>query len=237
MTRPPLWYLQKLAVFADLPELLKQRLGHELQCERYAKAARAMIVDRGETVFVVAQGAAKLGRFGLFGRRIIETIVSANDLFGSISGGGKEQSLILEPIEELHLIRIPSTSFSELVRDHPEFAFRVIQTLEDRQRELHRKLEGLLYKDLTTRVIETINWLAREHGDRCKHGWAMDIRVTQQDLADLCGATRQAVSAVLGKLERRLILSRKGRIICILSMKRLANMIQPESDTIPDAMK
>ncbi len=116
------------------------------------------------------------------------------------------------------------------MKSNPQFAIKVIQTLEDRQRELRRNVENLLFKSITTRVAQSLHWLAREHGDRCEHGWAMDIRINQQDLADLCGASRQAVSGVLGKLERRFVIRRTGRVICILSMKRLAKYGQSDVD-------
>lgn len=186
--------------------------------------AKVLIDDRGETTYLIACGAAKLVRTGFLGRRVVETILSEGDLFGSVSGMGAPSSFVLESVADLNLILIPSEIITELVREHPEFAVVVIQTLEDQQRTLRRNVESLLFKDLTTRVIEAILWLAREHGDRCEHGWAMDVRISQQDLADLCGATRQAVSAILGKLERRFVVRRTGRVICILSMKRLAKM-------------
>ncbi len=223
----PIWYLQKSPVFSVLPEGKLDELGAPISMVDHPARARVLIDDRGESTYYVAGGAAKLVRSGLFGRRIVETILSEGDLFGSVSGMGTANSFVLEAVANLKLCIIPSELITRLVRAHPEFAVVIIQALEDRQRELRRSVESLLFKDLTTRVVEAILWLAREHGDRCEHGWAMDIRISQQDLADLCGATRQSVSSVLGKLERRLLLRRKGHVICIISMTRLAKLRPP----------
>lgn len=229
MRFPPIWYLQKSPVFSALPEEALRKLCAPLAMADHPNRSKVLINDAGESTFYIARGAAKLVRRGIFGRRIVETVLCEGDLFGSISGMGVSGSFVLEAVADLKLCAIPSEDITRLVRQHPEFAVVIIQSLEDRQRVLRRNVESLLYKDLTTRVVEAILWLAREHGDRCEHGWAMDVRINQQDLADLCGATRQSVSSVLGKLERRLLLRRKGHVICILSMTRLAKLRpQPE---------
>ncbi len=232
MKRSSLWYLQNSPIFSSLPHKVIERVSPDVTQSVHAPRKQALVPDVGDRVYFVVAGAAKLGRRGLLGRRIVETIVQRGDLFGSLSGSGQGRSFIVEPIEELTLLAVPSNVVERCVRDHPECAMSIIQTLEDQHRRLQRSVESLLFKDLTTRLVETILWLAREHGDRCEHGWAVDVRVNQQDLADLCGATRQAISGVLGKLERRFLLKRTGRVICILSMNRLTrlanNLVDPD---------
>jgi CRP/FNR family transcriptional regulator, cyclic AMP receptor protein len=229
MKRSSLWYLQNTTVFSTLPPEESQRLDANTRVTHYAPRQQTVIPNRGDVVFFVVSGSAKLGRRGLLGRRIVETIVHTGDLFGSLSGAAKNLPYYLEPIDALTLLAVPNRVVEECVRHHPECALSIIQMLEDQQRKLLRSVESLMFKDLTTRVVETILWLAREHGDRCEHGWAMDIRLTQQDLADLCGASRQAVSGVLRKLELRFLVRRTGRVLCILSMSRLAKYAKPSA--------
>jgi CRP-like cAMP-binding protein len=223
------WYLQRLNLFASVGRDQLQSLT-DITLVSYAKGERMSFDDRPPTVFVVAEGSAKLCRIGLLGRRVVETILSEGDLFGSIAAAKAGPAGVLIFAEKTVLIGIRSAQFEKLIRSSPDFAFRVVQLMDDRQRTLRRNVESLLMKDVTTRVIEALVSLAREHGDPCPHGWAVDIRVTQQDLADLVGATRQAVSSVLGKLERRLLLSRKKRFICILSLKRLTRLAESMGD-------
>jgi CRP-like cAMP-binding protein len=97
----------------------------------------------------------------------------------------------------------------------------VVQELENRQRKLVRRIEALVFKDVHTRVAETLLDLARKHQEPCSHGFAVDVRITQQDIAELVGASRQMVSRVLGDFERRLYVQRMGRVLCILHAERL----------------
>ncbi len=225
MRHDKLWYLHRLELFAAIPaERLLQLTGTAAQTT-YAARAKIPLADEGVRTFVVASGSVKLSRVGFFGRQMTEAILERGDVFGTLLGTGKSRAMLVECLEETTILDFDSAVFSNLVREEPNFAFTVLQLLEDRQRRLERRIESLIDKDLLTRVVETLLWLAREHGHPCEHGWAMDLRITQQDLADLVGGTRQAVNAALGRLERRLLLSRKGRVICLLSMNRLQKMI------------
>lgn len=224
MRKPGFWYLQQVDLFATIPPDQLQAI--EPTVRLIERPARSRIeLDEAGRVYVIAVGGGKLTRPGLLGRKVVETILMPGDVFGALTTGNRPTRAALETIDKTTLISVPSASFESLIKAHPEFALCVVQLLEDRQRRLQRTVESLLFKDLLTRVVETILWLAREHAEKCQHGWAVDLRITQQDLADLVGATRQAVSGVLGKLERRLLLRRKGRVICIMSMSRLRAMV------------
>ena len=96
--------------------------------------------------------------------------------------------------------------------------------MEGRQRQLVRRIEGLVFKDVQCRVAEMLLELIREQGDHCQHGFAVDVRINQQDLAELVGASRQMVNRVLGDLSRRLYLHRMGRVICVLHRERLERL-------------
>jgi CRP-like cAMP-binding protein len=229
MARPPFWYLERLDLFERVPRPELAALRDGALVREFPRRARVTLDDPGESVYLIAEGAAKLCHTGFLGRRIIEAILQPGDVFGRITLEGRAQSpCILETIDETRVLFVPRSTFTALMRSCPEFSYEVVQRLEERERRLERRVESLVFKDVRTRVIETILYLARNHGDRCVHGWAVDVRVTQQDIADLVGASRQIVSRVLRELELKFYVRRKGRVICILSMKRLARLAGEE---------
>jgi CRP/FNR family transcriptional regulator, cyclic AMP receptor protein len=65
------------------------------------------------------------------------------------------------------------------------------------------------------RVIETLVELAVNFGARCPHGFSLEIRLTQQDIADLVGASRPVVSTILGGLRKRGLLDYTRDMICV----------------------
>lgn len=172
-----------------------------------------------DAVYGVAHGALKLYRNRLIGKEFLVRLVEAGDVFGRISATSDE--FVIQAISATRVLRIPRASFVGLLQRRPELALEVVQLVEEQNRHLVRRLEALAFKDVHTRVAETLLELAAEHGQVCGHGFAVDIRLNQQDLADLVGASRQMVNRVLGDLSRRLLIQKMGRVICILHLERL----------------
>jgi CRP/FNR family transcriptional regulator, cyclic AMP receptor protein len=65
------------------------------------------------------------------------------------------------------------------------------------------------------RVVETLVELAGSFGARCPHGFSLEIRLTQQDIADLVGASRPVVSSILSGLRKRGLLDYTRDMICV----------------------
>jgi CRP/FNR family transcriptional regulator/CRP/FNR family cyclic AMP-dependent transcriptional regulator len=78
----------------------------------------------------------------------------------------------------------------------------VIQELEARSRRLERRLESLVFKSVEARTVEALLELSGEVGESCSHGMAIDVRLSQQDLADLIGASRESVNRIVGDLQK-----------------------------------
>jgi CRP/FNR family cyclic AMP-dependent transcriptional regulator len=49
-----------------------------------------------------------------------------------------------------------------------------------------------VFKDVRARVAETLLELVRDHAEPCAHGFAIDVRINQEDLAELVGASRRS---------------------------------------------
>jgi CRP-like cAMP-binding protein len=64
------------------------------------------------------------------------------------------------------------------------------------------------------RLAETLLELGDDYGQPCAHGLALELVITQQDLADLIGATRQVVNATLKQFQRRRLIDPHRNFIC-----------------------
>jgi len=186
------------------------------------------VVCDDDGVRVVAAGGIKLARVSTLGRRLIVGLLGPGDVFGRVSADNVDDSYVLEAVEASEVVVIGRPAFEALL-ERKQFAFRVVQLLEERERQLERRVESLVFKDVRTRLIETLLALAVEHGQPCEHGMAVDVRMTQQDLADLIGASRQMVNRILGDLARSLHVRRMGKVLCILNKERLERLVDPLS--------
>ena len=221
------WALERLGLLSSVAEDEILALEREIAVETYAKRHTRLQNDSGEHVFIVLSGGVKLCRVGMLGQRLVEALLAPGDVFGRVSTGRSDSvTYEIETLEQSRIATLSRSSFEALLRRHPELAFVVLQNLEDRQRKLVRRIEGLVFKDVRARVAETLLELVREQGDHCRHGFAVDIRITQQDLAELVGASRQMVNRVLGELSRELYVHRTGRVICVLHRERLQRLAE-----------
>src|SRR5690606_4726792 len=87
-------------------------------------------------------------------------------------------------------------------------------------RAMRNRVLGLTFKEVPARLADTLLVLADSHGERCPHGGEYDLRgITQQDLADLVGASRSFVSTLINEMKRDGLLGNVGRILCIRDVR------------------
>ena len=87
--------------------------------------------------------------------------------------------------------------------------------MSNRQQQIERKLRTILTQPVDQRVIATLLDLAQLFGTRCKHGYSLEIFLTQQELADLVGASRSVVSTIMNEFRNRGLLDYTREQICI----------------------
>ena len=204
----------------------------DAEVRRLARRRPHLLDEADDRVWIVLEGGVKLCRVGLAGKRLVEAILEPGDVFGRISAGAERASYEVEALEASRIAALARGQFEPLLRRHPDLAYCVVQELEDRQRRLVRRLEALVFKDVRARVAETLLELTREHGEPCPHGFAIDLRISQEDLAELVGASRQMVNRVLGELQRRLYVQRMGRVLCVLHRDRLERLAATPPDDL-----
>ena len=94
---------------------------------------------------------------------------------------------------------------------------------------LRKRVLGLTFKEVPARLADTLLTLAEAHGERCPHGGETDLRgITQQDLADLVGASRSFVSTLINEMKRDGVLGNVGRILCVRDQKALRKIASQE---------
>jgi len=100
-----------------------------------------------------------------------------------------------------------------LARQHPELALEANRRLARDRHMLLGRLAYLAYGDVEERLAKGLLELGKHYGVRCEEGLLIDLPLSQLDLADLIGASRQKVNLNLQKLVNQgLIRAERGRI-------------------------
>jgi CRP-like cAMP-binding protein len=221
--KPELWYLQKIDLLTDLPPAELEQV--RLQSVRHdLKPKQILHLDlSADLTWLLIDGLAKLYRQSASNHKVVEALLRPGDIFGRVALESRLRACQVQAVAPTSVLAMKRSTLNRLMAAHPDLTLDVVQRLEDRQRQLSRRVEALLFKDVEQRVVETLVDLARMHPQACHHGWSVDVRITQTDLAELIGASRQAVNRVLGSLMDRHLLHKVGRVVCIKDLQLLAN--------------
>lgn len=74
-------------------------------------------------------------------------------------------------------------------------------------------------------MAETLRELSGGFEQRCEHGFGEHIRLTQQELADLVGATRPVVSTILNRLRDQGVLGYSRDYLCVRNIASIEGLI------------
>ena len=216
VAHPPrqLWYLKQFRIFSHLskPQLL--RLQKKLKPVRVKAGEVVYPAGRMATsVFMVRKGAVEIARVGSRGRKVGLAVVGPGETFGYLGLlESQEWPHVATALEPCELWRMPAREFRKLSRHHPGFTLEVARSLSGKAILFSAKIESLLFKSIPARLAETLAALAERFGTRVDHAWRIDVSLTQQNLADLIGASRQHVSSALARLAARDLIRRpRGR--------------------------
>jgi CRP-like cAMP-binding protein len=186
--------------------------------------------DTFDRVYLLKNGRVRLIRVGKSGGRSVTAILKPGDLFGEVfRADGTAIDELAVAAGETEVWSIETRDFRAQLEGRPVFAVDVIRAYADRVRGLHQRVLGLTFKEVPARLAETLVTLAEGLGERCPHGGEMDLRgVTQQDLADLVGASRSFVSTLINEMKRDGVLGNVGRVLCVRDQKALRRVAANE---------
>lgn len=179
--------------------------------------------DAADRVFILRSGRVRLVRLGKGAERSVLAILKPGDFFGELSPSVEGQlDEVALAAGEAEIWSIEGRDFRALIEARPALAVQVIGALSDRVRQLRQRTLALTFKEVPARLAETILTLAGEQGEPCPHGGERDLKgVTQQDLADLVGASRSFVSTLVNEMKRDGLLGNVGRTLCLRDQKGL----------------
>ena len=122
--------------------------------------------------------------------------------------------------------RAPIDELRRLLLHYPAVAWEFVSLLALRQRQMERRLESFAFKRTEARLAETFRELSGGFATRCEHGFGQHVRLTQQELADLVGASRPVVSTILNKLRDKGVLGYNREYVCVRGIEAIAKLIE-----------
>lgn len=178
--------------------------------------------DVDDSLYYIKSGVVKLAYLDESGRKLTLTILGEGEIFGEmVLIGRRKRELMAQVLQEALIYEVERARFTELLRRMPELALEVMELFGRRTREIERKLEDLVFKDIPTRLSRQILKLIEEHGVKTGEGIQIDFKITHKELADLIGSARENTTSALNRLAKEGILDKKRYRIIVKDEARL----------------
>lgn len=159
--------------------------------------------DPGDRLYLVTKGLIRIGVLSAEGREVTYGMIKVGELFGEIAvldGGVRTaDATAMETSDLLALERRDVTAF---LQRHPIHALHLIEVLCDRVRRADNLLEDIVFLSLPGRLAKHLLVLTQTLGTRPKPGGPAIIKLSQQEVADHLGISRESVNKVLSKWEQ-----------------------------------
>jgi CRP/FNR family cyclic AMP-dependent transcriptional regulator len=170
--------------------------------------------EMGDSLFMIQTGKVKVFIGDEDGREIILKILGPGDFFGEMSMIDKQpRSASVTTIEPAMFLVLSHAAFERCVEQAPRIANMVMRVLAQRVHEADRKIGTLALMDVYGRVASTLLELSVYSNGKLMVG----EKLSQQDLANMVGASREMVNRILKDLSERGFISIESKSITIIN--------------------
>jgi CRP-like cAMP-binding protein len=179
--------------------------------------------EPGDRLFVVLEGKIKLGASSSDGRETLLAVLGPGEMFGELSlfdpGLRTSTATALTPA---HLMGLGHDDLMPWLRGRPEVARSLLRALAQRLRRTNEAMADLVFSDVPGRVAKALLDLANKFGTRQVDGSVLVTHdLTQEELAQLVGASRETVNKALADFQNRGWLRLEQRSVVLVDMDRL----------------
>ena len=179
--------------------------------------------DPGESLYIVLSGKVKLGRRSSDGRENLVAVMGPSDQFGELSlfdPGPRTATATV--VTDARLAKLPKAALQSWVQDRPEIAMQLLRVVARRLWRTNTMLADLIFVDVPGRVAKQLLQLAQRFGSVDGGQLRVTHDLTQEELAQFVGASRETVNKALSEFANRGWLRIEGRSVVLLAKDRLA---------------
>ena len=218
-------YLGEVSLFEGLPEEDLLDLADLSNVKKYNKHQIIYRVnDTADDVYILVNGVVKIISKSGEGREVIKTIIHPKTLFGTeyISGSGERSNSAKSVDKDVICLQINSLDFKTYLKANWHLTEKFIKMLGTRLMYVEERFESLVFKDARERIIDFLKDNAKINGRQVGLEMLVKHSLTQQDIANYTGTSRQTVTYVLNDLRRQNQIYFKRKSILIRDIANLS---------------
>ena len=216
--------VRRAALFTALDDASAATLRESMSA---VKVAKGQILfkegDAGDRLFVVVEGKLKLGTSSGDGRENLLSILGPGDMFGELSlFDPGPRTATATAVVDSRLLALANDQVIGWVTAHPQVSLQLLGRLAQRLRKANDVLSDLVFADVPGRVAKAIIELGERFGTKKDDGLHVNHELTQEELAQLVGASRETVNKALADFASRGWVKLEPRAVVVLDYERLS---------------
>ncbi len=170
--------------------------------------------DESDTCYIVSTGHARAVREHIDGRTISLAHFGPGDVFGELAMFDDERrSATVEALDDIEALAILGSDMRRLLREHPDIAAKLVISLGRRLREANDRIARQSFQTVQSRVAGVLGQLVAQAQSEGAGEIDVLVTITQADIAQLAGSSRESASRFLAVLERAGVVTQgRGRL-------------------------
>lgn len=171
--------------------------------------------DPGNQLYGILSGSLKVTTTGTDGKDVMFGLMGPGEVIGEIAlFDGEVRSATVTAVEATELLTLHRRELIPFLEKNPKAAIGLASVLAARVRQLSDRAEDRQTMPLPGRIAKRLLMLSKQYGKRPIVGGPVEVRMPQQDLADLVGTTRESVNKQLRAWEEEGIAQLgRGRVV------------------------
>ncbi len=164
---------------------------------------RSPIYLAPDRVYQLQSGRVKMSHVSTEGREVILDFVEPGELFGEMQILDASEDVTAEALEDSRVLAIPRARLEGLLHDRPGLALRLARLVAVRRQRTELRLRTLAYSTVPQRLGNLLLQLCRQYGAPHHRGTLLRIRLSQGELGNLIGASREIVNCTLSEFRQK----------------------------------
>ena len=221
-------YLQRVPLFFGLPEEQLQDISR-LLLERSYQKGRFIFMEGepGEAIYLLKSGLIKLTKRLEDGREHILHFVNPGDVFAEVvifDGGTYPATAEVQEDSVVGVLR--NQDIERLLSQHPSMAVSLLHIMSRRLRTAQEKVMNLALHDTARRLAFSLLKMAEEHGVQKSKGTLINLNLTNQELANLTGSSRETINRMLNSFKRAGAIDVDRQQIVVMDKNKLEDLLR-----------
>lgn len=217
MTADNVELLGRVPLFSELSAKELERISSVAVPRSFPRGVRVFHEgDNSDACYIVRSGDLRVTREHSDGRAIALATLGSGDIFGELAMlDGEARSASVETLSDAELLALSASDMRQMLADHSDISVKLIVALTRRLRETNERVARQSFQTVPSRVAGVLAQLIAEDVE-LEGREGVTVRMTQADLAQLAGTSRESVSRFLATLERAGVVAvGRGRVTVI----------------------